>query len=147
MGMDPTLGRSLDGLSFSFHSILVPAFLLDHNNSESNTERSVGGPIPPLESPVHLLEVISSGSISPLLGILAKVIPIETGDLLTSQISGSFYRFLPPPSPPLQLHISIHFPNPLGFSPVSPLPPYLILSPFALLLCFPNQVPLSLCLP
>jgi hypothetical protein len=33
--MDPKLGRYLDGLSFSFSSIFVPAFPLDRSNSGS----------------------------------------------------------------------------------------------------------------
>jgi hypothetical protein len=41
-------------------------------------------------SHIYLLEVVSSGSISPLLGIFAKVIPTEFWEILKSQISGTF---------------------------------------------------------
>ena len=40
--------------------------------------------------PVYLLEVVSSGSIYPLLGFSTKVTPIESWEPLTSQVSGTF---------------------------------------------------------
>jgi hypothetical protein len=61
------LGLSLGGLSFSLCSIFVPAFPLDRNNSGSKNLKMV------VWSPGghdYLLEVVSSGSISPLLGRL-----------------------------------------------------------------------------
>ena len=73
--MDPILEQSVDGFSSSLLH-LVPSFPLDRNNSGSRNFKmgrcahaSNGGP-------VYLLEVVSSGSISPLLNILANVIPI-----------------------------------------------------------------------
>jgi hypothetical protein len=39
--------------------------------------------------PVYLLEVVSSGSISLLLDILADAIPIEPWESLTSQVFGT----------------------------------------------------------
>jgi hypothetical protein len=68
------LGRSLGGLSFSLCPIFVPAFPLDRNNSGLKILKigaSTGDRVYPLE-------VISSSSISPLLGISANVIPIES---------------------------------------------------------------------
>jgi hypothetical protein len=80
--MDTKLGRSLDGLSFSLCSIFASAFLLDRNNSGSKFLKKSEWPHLSTGVPVHLLEVVSSGSISPLLGILAKVIPIDPGTIL-----------------------------------------------------------------
>ena len=88
--MDPKLGQSLDGLSFSLCSIFVPSFPLGRNNFESKnlkmdrwSHASTGGH-------VYHLEVVSSGSISLLLGILINVIPTEFWEPLTSQVSGTF---------------------------------------------------------
>jgi hypothetical protein len=49
-GMDPNLGSSLEGLSFSFYSIFVPAFPLDKNKSGSKILRWVGIPVPQLKA-------------------------------------------------------------------------------------------------
>ena len=76
--MDLKLDLSLDGLSFRLCSIFVPAFLSDRNNSGSNFLKIGGWPHPSIGAPVYLLGVVSSGSISLLLGIWAKVIPIES---------------------------------------------------------------------
>ena len=95
--MNPKLGCSLDGLSFSLCSIfyffiyflslnfLYTETIMDQKSLEMDvwSHFSNGGP-------VYLLEVISSGSISPPLGILAKVIPDESWEPLTSQVSGTF---------------------------------------------------------
>jgi hypothetical protein len=75
--MDSTVGWSLDGLSFSLCSTFVPAFFfLDSDNSELKIFKWVGVPIPPLGGHVYLLEVVSSGSFSLLLGISANVLSI-----------------------------------------------------------------------
>jgi hypothetical protein len=66
-GIDPKLGQSLDCLSFNF------------------THPYTGG-----GGHVYLLEVVSSGFISLLLGTVAKVIPTESWEPLTSQVSGTF---------------------------------------------------------
>ena len=70
--MDPKLDWSLDGLSFSLCSIFVPAFPLDEQFWIKNLDMG-GYPHPSPGGHVYLLEVVSSGSISRLLGILAKV--------------------------------------------------------------------------
>jgi hypothetical protein len=75
---DPKLGRSLAGLSFSLFSIFVPAFPLDWNNSELTFLKMGGWPHASTEDPIYILEVVSSGPISPLLGISAKVISSES---------------------------------------------------------------------
>ena len=72
-GMDPEVRWSLDGLSFSLCSIFffVLVFPLERNNFE--ILRWVGD----LNmGHVYVMEVVSSGSISPWLGISANVIPI-----------------------------------------------------------------------
>ena len=64
-----------------------------------------------------LQEVVSLGSMSLLLWMLAKVICIDTLDHPPSSISETAYRF---PTPPLKLQISIHSPGPFALSPLSP---------------------------
>jgi hypothetical protein len=86
-GMDPKVGRSLDGLSFSLCSIFVPAFSLDRNNSGSKNLRWVSVAPSINSGPGLSTWVISSGSIYPLLGISAKVIPIGSWESLTSLVS------------------------------------------------------------
>jgi hypothetical protein len=101
---------------------------------------SVGGP-------VWLMKVVSSGSISPLLRILAKVTYIDSWELPSSQVSGVFERIHPPH--PWKLHTSIVSPvrwrhtwsctSPPPVPSLSPLPPGLSLPlpsmsiPFSLL--------------
>jgi len=75
-GIDPKFYQSLGGLSFGLCSIFVPAFPLDRNNSELKilkmgwwSSASTGGH-------VYLLELVSSDSTYPLLGIVAKALPI-----------------------------------------------------------------------
>ena len=48
--MDPKVGHSLDGLSFSICSIFVSVFPLDSNNSGLKILRWEGGTIPQLEA-------------------------------------------------------------------------------------------------
>ena len=89
-GMDPKLGQSLDGLFFSLCSNFVSAFPLDRKNSGSEILLMGRWPHASTRGHVYLLEVVSSGSISPLLGISAKVIPIGSWEPLTSLVSGIF---------------------------------------------------------
>ena len=65
-----------------------------------------GWPNPSTGAGAYLLEVVSTGSISPLLDILANVIPLGSWEPLTSLVSGTFER-LPPLPHPLVLHIYI----------------------------------------
>ena len=81
--MNPKLGGSLDGLSFSLCSIFVTEFPLDWNNSGSKILMMGGWPYPETGGHVYLLDVVSSGSIFSLLGILANVIPIASWQPLT----------------------------------------------------------------
>ena len=76
--MDSKLDWSLDGHSFSLCSTFVPSFLLDKNNSGSEILKVDGWLHLFPGGPVFLLEVVSLGSLSPLLGISAKVILIES---------------------------------------------------------------------
>jgi hypothetical protein len=74
-GMDLKLDWSQGGLSFSLSSIFVPAFSLDRNNSRSKFLKTGEWPLPSTEGHVYLQEVVSTGFISPLLGISANVTP------------------------------------------------------------------------
>jgi hypothetical protein len=87
--MDPTLGWSLNGLSFRLCSIFVPAFPLDRNTSRLEILKMDGLPNASNGGLIYLLEVISSGSILTV-GHFAKVIPTESSEPLTSQVSGIF---------------------------------------------------------
>ena len=49
-----------------------------------------GWPNPSTGARAYLLEVVSTGSISPLLDILANVIPLGSWEPLTSLVSGTF---------------------------------------------------------
>ena len=71
-------------------SIFVPESLLGSNNSGSIILNVSGWLHHSNGDPVYLLEVFSSGSIFPLLGISAKVITIEFWEHLTSKASGTF---------------------------------------------------------
>ena len=91
--------HSWDGSQFglvtgwpSLQSLLhfILAFPLDKNNSESESLKMGRWPYLSTRGPVYLLEVVSSGSMFPLLGFLAKDIPMESWELLTSQVSGTF---------------------------------------------------------
>ena len=55
---------------------------------------------------IYLLEVVSLGSVSPLLGISGKATLTESWEPFTSQNSGTFYSI---PSDPQKLHISFQF--------------------------------------
>ena len=73
--MDPKLGLPQDGLSFSLCSIFHPCIPF---KQEQFWVKNVEGGLVTQSlhwSPVYLLEVVSSGSISPLLVISSKVIP------------------------------------------------------------------------
>ena len=67
---------------------------------------------------VYLLDVVSLVFISPLFGISVNVIPIGLRCPFTSLVSGTFLRV--PNTHPTLLHISFHYPGPLGFFPVCP---------------------------
>ena len=59
-------------------SFFVPKFLLDRNNSGLNSLKMGGwSPTSTGDHVIYLLEVVSSSSISLLLGVLANAIPIE----------------------------------------------------------------------
>jgi hypothetical protein len=79
--------------------------------------------------PVFLLEMDSTSSLSPLLGISSKILPFESW---VSHFPGLWYILEGnPTSHPPRLHTSIHSAGPQGFSPVCH-PPYLITFPFFL---------------
>ena len=92
-GMDPTVGWSLDGLSFSLLHTLSPISFRQEQFRVKNFQigewphHSTGGEGGRC---AYLLEVVSTGSVSPLLGILANGIPAESWEPLASLASGTF---------------------------------------------------------
>jgi hypothetical protein len=82
------VGQSLGSLSFSLCSNLVPEFPLGRNNFGLKFLKWVSGAIPQLGA--MLLEVVSTGFLSPLLGISANVIPVGPWVPLASLVSGLF---------------------------------------------------------
>jgi hypothetical protein len=97
----------------------VPAFPLDRNNSVLNLFKMDRYHHSSTVGCAYLLEVVSTGSPLPLIGILA-VIPIAYWELCLPWSLGfsSGYHQFPTPHPPL-LHISVQFPDSMYFSPVS----------------------------
>jgi hypothetical protein len=75
--MCPNLGWSLNLLSLRLLSIFASAVLLDRNNSGSEFF-DYGMVTPSLHLMVLLLEVDSTSSLFPLLGISSKVLPFES---------------------------------------------------------------------
>jgi hypothetical protein len=81
---DPKLGLSLDGLSFNL--------CISFRQKQFWAKNFEGGLVTTCLHcrSCYLLEVVSSGSISPLLGISTKVTLIEYWKPLTSQVSETF---------------------------------------------------------
>jgi hypothetical protein len=63
-----------------------------------------GWPHPSTGGHAYLLKVVSTGSISPLLGILAKVISHGTRESLASLKFGTFYWLPPVPPHPTTIY-------------------------------------------
>jgi hypothetical protein len=89
-GWDESQAGPFTGLFFSLCFIFVPPFLLDRKSSRSEILKVDWSLHPNLWGLVYLFEVVSSGSISLLWGILAKAIPTGSWKFLTSQVSGTF---------------------------------------------------------
>ena len=68
----------------------VPVFPLDRNNTRLKILRQVDGPIPQLGAISIYPEVVSSGSIYLLLGVLANVILTRSWEPIESLASGTF---------------------------------------------------------
>jgi len=100
---------------FSLCSISVPAFLLDRANLGSKGLWVDWYPYPSTRSLTWLQEMDSSGSMSPLLGFLAKVPHIHSWEPNSqSQVTGTSKDSSHPH--PWQVQVSIHSPDPLGLS-------------------------------
>ena len=84
------MGESLDGLSFSFCSIFCPCLSFGQEPFWIRNFEERVQPHPSNGGYAYLLEVVSVGCISPLLGILAKVISIGSWEPLASLESGTF---------------------------------------------------------
>ena len=65
---------------FIFVVVVVPVFPLVRKNSELKILRCMGRPHTFTTSHIYLLEVDSSSSISPLLGVLANVMKSQTSE-------------------------------------------------------------------
>ena len=148
---------SLDFLSFRFSAIFCPYLSFRQKEFLVKNLQMGGRPHLSTQGNGYLLEVVSKGSISPLLCIQASIIPIWSWQPLVSLASGTFQWLPPVPHPPL-LHISIQCPNPLCLSlsihdpsllfspsphlsilgPSLPLPPVIILFPFYVVFKHPN---------
>ena len=76
-----------------------------------------GWPHPLTGDLFSLLEMVSTSSISPMLHILANIIPVGSWEPLFSLASGTLQRLSPVPYPPL-LHIFIQFLDLLYLSPI-----------------------------
>ena len=88
-------GQSLDGLSFSLYSNLCLCLSFAQEHFWVKNFELHGGEHSSTGGHAYLREVVSIGSLSPLLGILAKVISIGSWDLLDSLDFISFSVFLP----------------------------------------------------
>jgi hypothetical protein len=108
------MGLLLDLLFLGLISISIPVILSVRKNNGSDLCLWDGNPIPHW-CPVFLLEVGSISSLSLLSGISSKVLPFESWESLTSQVSGTFERF-PPTSYLLRLPVSILSVGPQSFS-------------------------------
>jgi hypothetical protein len=73
--MGPKLGQSTGSISYRLASIFVPVFGLYRNNYGSKILKMGGWHSATTGGHVYLLDVVSSGSISPLFDIFADVIP------------------------------------------------------------------------
>jgi hypothetical protein len=89
--MDPKVGQFLYDLSFSLCSIIfVSVFHLDKNNSGVIFFEMDGCFHHSTWIHSYLLEIVSTGSIYLLCGILANIIPVESWEPLSSLASGTF---------------------------------------------------------
>jgi hypothetical protein len=137
------VGQFLDGLSFSLCSISHPSVTFRQEQFWVKDFEMCEWPHPSSGGHMSLLEVISSCSISSLLGILANVIFIGSRKALACMESGTSYWFSPLPLPPTpQLHMFIYSLDFLNFYLPIPDPA----PTFSLPLPSPTQVPPCLCL-
>ena len=88
--IDPQMGQSQVGPSFSLCSIFCPCSSFGQEHFWVINFEMGEWPHPSTGGHAYLLEVVSTGSISPLLGILANGIPAESWEPLTSLASGTF---------------------------------------------------------
>jgi hypothetical protein len=74
--MDPKVGWSLDGLSFSLCCIFCPCIFFRQEQFWVKYFKMGGWPHPSTTGHVYLLDLVSLGSVSSLLGVLVNVIPL-----------------------------------------------------------------------
>jgi hypothetical protein len=89
-GMDPQVGQTLDGLFFSLCSTLCPCISFRQEQFWVNIFEMGGGPHPSTGDRACLLDMVSTGSLSPLLGISTNVIFIGSWESLAFLASGTF---------------------------------------------------------
>ena len=88
--MDPQVGQCPDGPSFNLCSIFCHCLSFGQEHFWVKNFEIGGWPPPSTGDHAYLLEVVSIGSISSLLGISANVIPVGYEESLTSLESGTF---------------------------------------------------------
>jgi hypothetical protein len=144
--MEPQVGQSPDGPSFSLCSIFVPVLPLNRNISGLKILRWMGAPIPqPGDLPIcwrWSLQVLQP----PFLCISAKVIPVCI--LGAFCFLGVWYPLVAIPSSSFpQPPTTYFYPSSWSSVPLSHPFQYLTLPPYFLSLLFPSQVSLSLLFP
>jgi hypothetical protein len=87
--MDPTVEQSLDGLSFNLCSTFCPCVFFRQEKFGLRDYEMSGWPHPSTGGHAYILEIVSSGSISPLLDIKANVISNGSWEPLASLASGT----------------------------------------------------------
>ena len=104
------MGWSLGVLSFSLCSISFSVLPLNRNKSGLKIFKMGGWPLHSTGDHAYLLEMVSTGSISPLLLISARVIPVEakvipivSWEPFASLASGTL-QWLPPVPHPSLVH-------------------------------------------
>jgi hypothetical protein len=70
--------------------LFVPAFPFVRRNSGLTFFRWVDGPIPQMGGSAYPLDIVSTGSVSLLLGISAKVLTVGSWESLVSLAHGAF---------------------------------------------------------
>jgi hypothetical protein len=123
--MDPHVGQSWLAFPFFFPPALVPVLSLGRDITGLKTEMGEW-PHPSTRGSAYLLDVVSLGSRSLSMCILAKIITHESWELLISLESGTLQWLSPVPHPSLP-HIFLQYD-----------PMYLSLVPFSFL---PSSLP------
>jgi hypothetical protein len=144
--MDRQVGQSSYGASFSLCSIFCPCLSFAQEHFWVKYFYMGGWPHPSTEGRAYLLKVVYTDSISPLLFISVKVIPIGSKGLLTLLASGTLQRLFSCPT--ATSFSSVSWTSiPLPSQPVPDIAPLFPTSPLSLPSDPCLYLPLSYCLP